>query len=116
MGQRLPGCRADAGGFIALDAAGRVQIAGWLQAELEPNGVGVVLEAEHRCMSLRGVQKLGARTVTSALRGARGESADAVVPRKATHEPADPDPVRLTRRRNVRRTGRGRKTPAARGG
>jgi GTP cyclohydrolase I len=47
-----------------------VQIADWLQTELEPKGVGVVLEAEHLCMSLRGVQKLGARTVTSALRGA----------------------------------------------
>ena len=47
-----------------------VQIADWLQAELEPAGVGVVLEAEHLCMSLRGVQKLGANTVTSALRGA----------------------------------------------
>jgi GTP cyclohydrolase IA len=47
-----------------------VQIAGWLQAELEPKGVGVVLEAEHLCMSLRGVQKLGAKTVTSALHGA----------------------------------------------
>jgi GTP cyclohydrolase I len=47
-----------------------VQIAEWLEAELEPNGVGVVLEAEHLCMSLRGVQKLGAKTVTSALRGA----------------------------------------------
>jgi GTP cyclohydrolase IA len=45
------------------------QIAGWLQRELEPKGVGVVLEAEHLCMSLRGVQKLGAKTVTSALRG-----------------------------------------------
>ncbi len=45
------------------------QIAGWLQHELEPKGVGVVLEAEHLCMSLRGVQKLGAKTVTSALRG-----------------------------------------------
>jgi GTP cyclohydrolase IA len=45
------------------------QIAGWLARELEPKGVGVVLEAEHLCMSLRGVQKLGAKTVTSALRG-----------------------------------------------
>ena len=45
------------------------QIAGWLEHELEPRGVGVVLEAEHLCMSLRGVQKHGAKTVTSALRG-----------------------------------------------
>jgi GTP cyclohydrolase I len=45
------------------------QVADWLQEELEPKGVGVVLEAEHLCMSLRGVQTLGARTVTSALRG-----------------------------------------------
>jgi GTP cyclohydrolase IA len=45
------------------------QIASWLERELEPKGVGVVLEAEHLCMSLRGVQTLGAKTVTSALRG-----------------------------------------------
>ena len=45
------------------------QIAHWLQRELEPQGVGVVLEAEHMCMSLRGVQKFGAKTVTSALHG-----------------------------------------------
>ena len=45
------------------------QIARWLQRELEPKGVGVVLEAEHLCMSLRGVQKAGAKTVTSALHG-----------------------------------------------
>jgi GTP cyclohydrolase I len=45
------------------------QVADWLQRELEPKGVGVVLEAEHMCMSLRGVQKLGAMTVTSSLRG-----------------------------------------------
>jgi GTP cyclohydrolase IA len=46
-----------------------VQVAGWLEEHLRPKGVGVVLEAEHMCMSLRGVQKLGARTVTSALHG-----------------------------------------------
>jgi GTP cyclohydrolase I len=45
------------------------QIAGWVQEHLEPKGVGVVLEAEHLCMSLRGVQKFGATTVTSALHG-----------------------------------------------
>jgi GTP cyclohydrolase I len=45
------------------------QIAGWLQEQLEPKGVGVVLEAEHLCMSLRGVQTPGAKTVTSALHG-----------------------------------------------
>lgn len=46
-----------------------IQIAGWLQQQLQPKGVGVVLEAEHLCMSLRGVQKPGAKTVTSALHG-----------------------------------------------
>jgi GTP cyclohydrolase IA len=45
------------------------QVAGWLDDELAPKGLGVVLEAEHLCMSLRGVQKLGATTMTSALRG-----------------------------------------------
>jgi GTP cyclohydrolase I len=45
------------------------QVAGWLDEQLSPLGAGVVIEAEHLCMSLRGVQKPGARTVTSALRG-----------------------------------------------
>ena len=45
------------------------QVADWLRDNLRPKGVGVVIEAEHMCMSLRGVQKAGARTVTSALHG-----------------------------------------------
>ena len=45
------------------------QVARWLTDTLEPRGVGVVIEAEHLCMSLRGVQKPGARTITSALHG-----------------------------------------------
>jgi GTP cyclohydrolase I len=47
-----------------------VQVADWLEERLKPRGVGVIIEAEHLCMSLRGVQKPGAMTVTSALRGA----------------------------------------------
>jgi GTP cyclohydrolase I len=45
------------------------QVADWLQRELDPKGVGVVIEAEHMCMSLRGVRKTGSTTVTSALHG-----------------------------------------------
>ncbi len=50
-----------------------VQIADWLEENLEPRGVGVIIEAEHLCMSLRGVQKPGALTLTSALRGSLSE-------------------------------------------
>jgi GTP cyclohydrolase I len=46
------------------------QIANWLQENLEPKGVGVIVEAEHMCMALRGVEKPGSTTVTSALLGA----------------------------------------------
>ena len=45
------------------------QVAGWLQDQLNPKGVGVLIEAEHTCMSLRGVQATGSSTVTSSLRG-----------------------------------------------
>ncbi|HEY9719995.1 MAG TPA: GTP cyclohydrolase I FolE [Trichormus sp.] len=45
------------------------QIADALERVLRPGGVAVVLEAEHFCMSIRGVRKPGAKTVTSALRG-----------------------------------------------
>ncbi|HKX71774.1 MAG TPA: GTP cyclohydrolase I FolE [Acidimicrobiales bacterium] len=45
------------------------QVADWLDERLAPRGVGVVLEAEHLCMSLRGVRAQGSRTTTSALHG-----------------------------------------------
>jgi GTP cyclohydrolase I len=45
------------------------QIADQLQRQLAPRGVGVVVEAEHTCMTLRGVRAVGARTATSALHG-----------------------------------------------
>jgi GTP cyclohydrolase IA len=45
------------------------QVAGWLDERLAPRGVGVVVEAEHLCMSLRGVRAQGSRTVTSAVHG-----------------------------------------------
>ncbi|GAA0906825.1 GTP cyclohydrolase I FolE [Pseudonocardia zijingensis] len=45
------------------------QVAGWLQTHLQPRGVGVVIEAEHMCMTLRGVRAGGTSTITSALLG-----------------------------------------------
>ncbi|WBQ02798.1 GTP cyclohydrolase I FolE [Kribbella sp. CA-293567] len=50
------------------------QVADWLQDQLAPQGVGVVIEAEHQCMSLRGVRAIGSKTVTSALHGLLRES------------------------------------------
>ena len=44
------------------------QVADWLQEHLSPRGVGVVIEAEHLCMSLRGV-RAPVTTITSALHG-----------------------------------------------
>jgi GTP cyclohydrolase I len=61
------------------------QIADWMVTQLAPRGVGVVLEAEHMCMRLRGVRVPGTVTVTSSLRGTlrddartRGEFLDLV--------------------------------------
>jgi GTP cyclohydrolase IA len=45
------------------------QIGDWLSDQLAPKGVGVVLEAEHLCMTLRGVEATGSQTVTSSLHG-----------------------------------------------
>ena len=77
------------------------QIAGWLERELAPQGVGVVLEAEHLCMSLRGVQKPGATTVTSALHGARA--------RRPAHPPGVPGADREDRSMSERQTARDRR-------
>jgi GTP cyclohydrolase I len=46
-----------------------VQIADAMESTLQPRGVMVVIEAEHLCMSMRGIQKSGSTTVTSAVRG-----------------------------------------------
>jgi GTP cyclohydrolase IA len=46
------------------------QVADLLMSELKPRGVIVVIECEHLCMAMRGIQKGGSRTVTSAVRGA----------------------------------------------
>ena len=54
----------------ALDRANALhQVADAMQSMLEPVGVLVVIEAEHSCMSIRGVRKPGTKTVTTAVRG-----------------------------------------------
>ena len=45
------------------------QLADLIMSELQPRGVGVILEANHSCMTIRGVRKPGAMTITSAVRG-----------------------------------------------
>jgi len=45
------------------------QVVDWLDAHLAPKGAGAVIEAEHSCMTLRGVRATGAVTRTSALTG-----------------------------------------------
>ncbi|KAB2350319.1 GTP cyclohydrolase I FolE [Actinomadura rudentiformis] len=45
------------------------QVADWLDEHLAPKGVGVVIEAEHLCMSMRGVRASGSATVTSTMHG-----------------------------------------------
>ena len=51
------------------------QIANAIMDALQPDGVAVVIEAEHLCMTMRGVKKPGSRMVTSAMRGRFKESA-----------------------------------------
>jgi GTP cyclohydrolase I len=50
------------------------ELADLLMEELEPRGVGVVLEASHTCMTIRGVRKPGSLCITSAMRGAFKEN------------------------------------------
>jgi GTP cyclohydrolase I len=45
------------------------QIAGAIEEVLRPRGVGVVIEAYHLCMMMRGVEKQNSKTITSAVRG-----------------------------------------------
>lgn len=52
-----------------------VQIADALAARLQPRGTGVVIEAAHTCMTLRGARAAGSTTTTSALRGALRDDA-----------------------------------------
>ncbi|MBQ3087295.1 MAG: GTP cyclohydrolase I FolE [Clostridia bacterium] len=51
------------------------QIADFLEEHLQPKGVAVVVEAEHLCMTMRGVRAAGAKTKTSALRGSMKKDA-----------------------------------------
>ncbi len=51
------------------------QIADAIEEKLDPQGVAVVLEAEHLCMSMRGIKKPGSQTVTSSMRGLFRENA-----------------------------------------
>lgn len=48
-------------------------IADFLEAHLDPKGIAVIMEAEHLCMTMRGVQVLGTKTTTSAMRGVFGD-------------------------------------------
>ena len=68
-----------------------MQVADWLQTHLQPRGVGLVIEAEHRCMTVRGVRAGGASTITSALLGtlredprSRAEFLDLTTPTPST--------------------------------
>jgi GTP cyclohydrolase I len=51
------------------------QIARWLEDQLTPSGVGIVMQAEHTCMTVRGVAARGSTTVTSTLLGALRDDA-----------------------------------------
>jgi len=59
------------------------QVADWLQTHLQPRGVGVVIEAEHECMTVRGVRAGGTSAITSTPgHGARGPALARPSPRR----------------------------------
>ena len=51
------------------------QIADFIQDSMNPKGVAVVVEAEHLCMTMRGIRAAGSKTQTSALRGSMRKDA-----------------------------------------
>jgi GTP cyclohydrolase IA len=53
-----------------------LSIATFLEDRLRPLGIGVVMEAEHTCMAIRGVKSLGSKTTTSAMRGVFRDNAN----------------------------------------
>jgi GTP cyclohydrolase I len=68
-----------------------MQVADWLQTHLHPRGVGVVIEAEHLCMTVRGVRAGGTSTITSALVG--GAARGFAVARRPSPSPCRRRPV-----------------------
>jgi GTP cyclohydrolase I len=70
------------------------QVADFLSERLQPRGAGVVLEAEHSCMTLRGVRALGSTTITSALSGTVRDDARSRAEFFALAGPRDRDQVR----------------------
>jgi GTP cyclohydrolase I len=54
---------------LQIQEALTTEIADLVMKKLKPKGVMVVIEAEHLCMSMRGVKKPGSQTITSAVRG-----------------------------------------------
>jgi len=70
------------------------EVAGWLEVNLGPRGVGVVIEAEHLCMSLRGVRAGGTRTITSALHGVLRDDPRSRAEFLALTTPSHPSPGR----------------------
>ena len=55
--------------FFARTAVSGTEVAEILEEKLNPQGVYVVIEAEHMCMTMRGIKKPGAKTITTVAKG-----------------------------------------------